>query len=651
MNRLGSFVGELRLNSAARLLVSQSNTVKRLLALSLDSAIVLSAFGFAWYLRADKLPPFNKPLVLVVIFSVLTTLSIFHRCGMYRAVQRYTGWADFVLALRASLWAGLFISVTITFYGINGVPRAIGLLASAMIALLVPLSRLATQWILTYLRFDRAKCSETKRMFIYGAGSAGLQLLAGIGPGAPIDFVGFIDDDTGLAGRTIAGRPVFSAKDLRQLCQAHGVSTVVLAMPSVSKQRRAQIVRELRNLKLTVQSLPALEDLLSGRGAVTDLRDVDVVDLLGRLPVQPISSLLSGTIDGKSVLITGAGGSIGGEICRQILHLHPREIILIEHSEYALYSIHEELRRIAPPEVVVHAVLGSICDVNRMTEVFDRHRPETVYHAAAYKHVPLVEGNVCEAIRNNVFGTLTTSRVALRSGCHNFVLISTDKAVRPTSVMGATKRLAELVLQAQASSSSSTLFSMVRFGNVLGSSGSVIPLFQSQISAGGPITVTDSEITRYFMTIPEASQLVLQAATMAVGGDVFLLDMGEPMKIIDLARSMIELSGLRVRDGENPDGNISIEVTGLRPGEKLYEELLIDAEAIPTEHPRIFRARERHLKWCELVPALSDLEDALGNNDTKSALLILERLIEGFVPRLPDSGAPSAARYNMTVNT
>lgn len=651
MNRLGSLVGKLQLNSAARLLVSQSNAVKRLLALSLDSAIVLSAFGFAWYLRADELPIFNKPFALVVTFSLLTTLSIFHRCGMYRAVLRHTGSTDLVLALRASFLAGLFISVPITFYGINGVPRAIGLLASAMIALLVPLSRLATQWILTYLRFDRAECSETKRMFIYGAGSAGLQLLTGMGPGASIDFVGFIDDDTGLVGRTIAGRPVFSSKDLRQLCQAHEVSTVVLAMPSVSKQRRVQIVRELRNLKLTVQSLPALEDLLSGRVAVTDLRDVDIVDLLGRLPVQPISSLLSGTIDGKSVLITGAGGSIGGEICRQILHLHPREIILIENSEYALYSVHEELRRIAPPEVVVHAVLGSVYDVNRMTEVFDRHRPETVYHTAAYKHVPLVEGNVCEAIRNNVFGTLTTSRVALRSGCHNFVLISTDKAVRPTSVMGATKRLAELVLQAQANSSSSTLFSMVRFGNVLGSSGSVIPLFRSQISAGGPVTVTDSEITRYFMTIPEASQLVLQAATMAVGGDVFLLDMGEPMKIIDLARSMIELSGLRVRDDANPDGNISIEVTGLRPGEKLYEELLIDAEAIPTEHPRIFRARERHLEWCELVPALSDLEDALGNSDTKSALLILERLVEGFVPRLPDSGVPREARYDMAVNT
>jgi FlaA1/EpsC-like NDP-sugar epimerase len=419
------------------------------------------------------------------------------------------------------------------------------------------------------------------------------------------------------------------------------VTDVLLALPSVSRQRRNEILKNLSAHKLSVRTLPHLSDIASGRITVNDLRELDIDDLLGREPVKPNGLLLNRNTHGKTVLVTGAGGSIGSELCRQILSTLPQQLLLVDMSEFALYQIHQELQT----QLEAHAaegkacelipLLASVCDAARMQDIMATWKPQTVYHAAAYKHVPLVEHNPAEGVRNNVLGTRVCAEVAAANGVHNFVLISTDKAVRPTNVMGASKRLSEMVLQALAqhhSIQATTIFSMVRFGNVLGSSGSVVPLFRDQIKSGGPITLTHADITRYFMTIPEAAQLVIQAGAMGTGGDVFVLDMGQPVKIIDLARRMIELSGLSVKDVVNPDGDIEIEISGLRPGEKLYEELLIGDNPKPTSHPRIMKAHEDFLPWAELEDKLNALDLALKLNDVSVIRHMLAQLVPGYTP-------------------
>lgn len=406
---------------------------------------------------------------------------------------------------------------------------------------------------------------------------------------------------------------------------------VLLALPSISRQRRNAILNHLSPFKVQVRSLPSLNDLAHGRVSVSDIKDLDIDDLLGREPVQPNGLLLNANTHGKTVLVTGAGGSIGGELCRQIVRTAPRQLLLVEMSEFALYQIHQELESVCEGVELV-PLLASVCDDVRMHEIMDTWKPHTVYHAAAYKHVPLVEHNPAEGVRNNVWGTRVCAEAAQRNGVRNFVLVSTDKAVRPTNIMGATKRLAEMVLQALAEVNSKTTFSMVRFGNVLGSSGSVVPLFREQIKNGGPITLTHADITRYFMTIPEAAQLVIQAGAMGQGGDVFVLDMGQPVKIIDLARRMVELSGLTVRDDADPEGDIAIEVTGLRPGEKLYEELLIGDNPKPTQHPRIMKAHEQCLPWPALEQKLNALNMAMSANDVPVIRALLKDLIGGYQP-------------------
>ena len=389
----------------------------------------------------------------------------------------------------------------------------------------------------------------------------------------------------------------------------------------------------VRSARVAVRTLPSLSDLAQGTLSFSDLRELEVEDLLGRDPVTPNSILLSKNIRDKVVLVTGAGGSIGSELCRQIISLDPAKLLLVDQNEFALYSIHQEIEnKIKDKSLVIVPLLASVQDFNRMNEVMSIWHPDTVYHAAAYKHVPLVEHNPSEGIKNNVFGTLHTSMAAAENKVADFVLISTDKAVRPTNIMGASKRLAELILQAISSNYSNTRFSMVRFGNVLGSSGSVVPIFRQQIKSGGPITLTHPEITRFFMTIPEAAQLVIQAGAMAKGGDVFILDMGEPVKIIDLARRMIELSGFTIKDEEYPEGEIEIQITGLRPGEKLYEELIIGENPQATNHPRIMKANESYISWLQLEPQLKSLEDALKINDVQTIRVILEKLVSGYTP-------------------
>jgi FlaA1/EpsC-like NDP-sugar epimerase len=455
--------------------------------------------------------------------------------------------------------------------------------------------------------------------------------------------VGFLDDDDRLHGNMLNGLPIHNPSDLTEILVDVPVTDVLLALPSVSRQRRNDILAALLPYKLAVRTLPGLGDIATGKVTLSDVRELDIDDLLGREPVKPNGLLLNRNIQGKTVLVTGAGGRIGSALCRQILQTSPKRLLLVEMSEFALYQIHQEIQTsLESPandlseDIEVVPLLASVCDEVRMHEIMDTWQPNTIYHAAAYKHVPLVEHNPSEGVRNNVWGTRVCAEAAVRNGVQNFVLISTDKAVRPTNIMGATKRLAEMVLQALAelnvASTSRTCFSMVRFGNVLGSSGSVVPLFREQIKNGGPITLTHADITRYFMTIPEAAQLVIQAGAMGAGGDVFVLDMGEPVRIYDLASRLVELSGLTLKTQNNPEGDIEIAVTGLRPGEKLYEELLIGDNPTPTQHARIMKAHEEFLPWSNLEEKLDALSIAMSVNDVPVIRGLLQQLVKGYEP-------------------
>jgi FlaA1/EpsC-like NDP-sugar epimerase len=480
---------------------------------------------------------------------------------------------------------------------------------------------------------NRLRLAALPKVLVYGAGDAGRQLVRAMTNSQEMRVVGFLDDDECIHGHVLNGQAIYDPKDLGELVLSLGVTHVLLALPTISRSRRNEILNTLAPFKVAVRTLPSLNDLAQGKVNVSDLRDLDIDDLLGREAVQPNGLLLNLNTHGKTVLVTGAGGSIGSELCRQILKTNPKQLLLVEMSEFALYQIHQELQ--ADPtsaQVELVPLLASVCDEVRMHEIMDTWKPHTVYHAAAYKHVPLVEHNPAEGVRNNVWGTRVCAEAAQRNGVRNFVLISTDKAVRPTNIMGATKRLAEMVLQALADGSPHTTFSLVRFGNVLGSSGSVVPLFREQIKNGGPITLTHADITRYFMTIPEAAQLVIQAGAMGQGGDVFVLDMGEPVKIIDLARRMVELSGLTVRDEADPSGDIELAVTGLRPGEKLFEELLIGDNPKSTQHPRIMKAHEQFLSWPELSQRLNALQMAIGVNDVPAIRGLLQQLVSGYQP-------------------
>lgn len=444
---------------------------------------------------------------------------------------------------------------------------------------------------------------------------------------------GFLDDDDHLHGLIISGKPIYNPKDLAQLVETLGIRDVLLAMPNLNRKRRNEILSQIRHAHVGVQTLPSVTELALGKVSVTDLRDLDIDDLLGREPVVPNYILLAKHIAGRVILVTGAGGSIGSELCRQIISHNPSKLLLIEQSEFALYSIHQELEiKLSGREIALIPLLGSAQDGRRMNEIMSTWHPDAVYHAAAYKHVPLVEHNLISGVENNIFGTLSVARAAAENRVIDFVLISTDKAVRPTNVMGASKRLSEMVLQAIAEINPQTKFSIVRFGNVLDSSGSVVPKFRKQIRDGGPITLTHPEVTRYFMTLPEAAQLVIQAGAMAVGGEVFILDMGQPVKIKDLAYRMVELSGLMVKEGGQSNGGIEIQITGLRPGEKLYEELLIGENPTPTSHSRIMKAHEEFISWAYLKTELDAIQLAINMNDVSTVRLIMEKLVTGYTP-------------------
>jgi len=632
---------------------------KRLLQLAVDVLLIWLALWLAFYIRLDDMSlvhPFGLHAWLFLAAPVVA-IPLFIRLGMYRAVMRYLGNEALASIGKAVTLSALLLALVIFLYGDTPalVPRSIVFNYWWLSMLLVGGLRVAMRqyftgdWFnLAGLGFRQADASQPK-VAIYGAGIAGNQLVKALRMDRTMRPVAFIDDDRNLAKRVIAGLPVYRPRHISRMLEETGAEEILLAIPSVSRVRRRQILEMLEPLPVHVRSVPGFMDLANGRVKVSDLQEVDIADLLGRDAVEPQTQLFERCIRGQVVMVTGAGGSIGSELCRQIVSSEPTTLILFEHSEFNLYSIQIELeQRIRREQLKLRLVpiLGSVRNAGRMLDVMRTWRVDTVYHAAAYKHVPMVEHNIAEGVLNNTLGTLHTAQAALRAGVRNFVLISTDKAVRPTNVMGSTKRMAEMVLQALAAEkqvalfdvpgeapvTNRTRFTMVRFGNVLGSSGSVIPLFRQQIKHGGPITVTHPEITRYFMTIPEAAQLVIQAGAMGEGGDVFVLDMGEPVKIAQLAEKMIHLSGLSVRSKANPDGDIAIEFSGLRPGEKLYEELLIGDNVLPTEHQMIMRANEDHLPWEELKVLLRELIDAIKADDYLQVRELLQQMVSGYTP-------------------
>lgn len=614
-------------------LLGLPRAAKRFVAVSVDLGLCVLTVWLAYYLRLGEFIALSGVALWAVAASIGIALPIFIVSGLYRAIFRYSGWPALLAVARAVGIYGLLYASVFTAISVAGVPRTLGIIQPILLLLFVGASRaLARVWLGDqYLSI--LKHASRPKVLIYGAGNTGRQLAAAMTNSHEMQVAGFLDDDDRLHGHLLNGQPIYNPADLDNLATTLNISDVLLAMPSLPRRRRNDILAQIREAKVAVRTLPSVSDLAQGKVSISDLRDLDIDDLLGREPVTPNHILLTKNVVGKVVLVTGAGGSIGSELCRQILAVHPSKLLLIEQSEFALYAIHQELEeKLSDHKIILVPLLASVQNRERMHEIMSTWHPHTVYHAAAYKHVPLVEHNPAEGIKNNVLGTLRIAQVAAENGVSNFVLISTDKAVRPTNIMGASKRLAEMALQALAASTSGTKFSMVRFGNVLGSSGSVVPKFRQQIRDGGPITLTHPEITRYFMTIPEASQLVIQAGAMAEGGDVFVLDMGQSVKIMDLARRMIELSGLTVKDERNPDGDIEIEITGLRPGEKLYEELLIGDNPNPTSHSRIMKAHEEFIPWVELEARLRSLELALNVNDVSVFRLMMERLVSGYSP-------------------
>tara|TARA_B110000008_G_scaffold38551_1_gene35301 strand:+ start:1722 stop:3617 length:1896 start_codon:yes stop_codon:yes gene_type:complete len=615
-------------------LINLSRRNKRTLMVLFDACTVIASIFLAFSLRLGHFyyPTGNNHLLLIMIASPILALPIFYAFGFYREVIRYVGFKALwqinqATTLYAVLWALIsFMAV------IDGIPRTVILINWSIVLMSVGGSRFFARWVLSQDNITNS-LSQKRNVLIYGAGSAGRELCTALYQSSEYNPVAFVDNSVELYRQSINGLEVFNEDDIEDLIQKHNIKEVLLALPSISRRRRNEIIAILNPLPINVRSLPSVSELAQGKVKIDDLRDVSIKDLLGREPVKPNEELLKLKITGKVVLVTGAGGSIGSELCRQIILQKPKQLILYEINEFSLYNVEQEFDKIEMPHVEILPVLGSVRDRKRFQNVVKHFSVQTIYHAAAYKHVPLVEYNNSEGVLNNTFGTLIAAEVALAEKVETFVLISTDKAVRPTNTMGATKRIAELVLQALSKQESSTCFTMVRFGNVLDSSGSVIPLFKQQIKNGGPVTVTNANMVRYFMTIPEAVELVVQAGAMGKGGDVFVLDMGEPVRIYDLATKMIQLSGLQVLDKDNLDGDIEIKCTGLRPGEKLYEELLVGDNISQTDSLLIMRAEESMLDWEDLKPILDQLNEAINNSDQEKVRELLIEAVPEFKPQ------------------
>lgn len=619
--------------------LNASRRSKRLLAMACDTLSCVVVTWLSFSLRLGQLPWLNLAFFTFLITATVFALVIFHSRGVYNAMFRFHGPHGLAQIANCCLLLAIPLIILFGLISLPGVPRTLSAIFPVFLFVAVALSRIVARFIL----LEMLEPGEMpQRVLIYGAGLAGRTLASTLQHEVRYSLEAYCDDNHSLHGQKLEGVPILSSDDALGAIERREIDLVLLAMPSLRRSERSEIISRLQAAGAHVQTLPSLHEIVAGQVSVSDLRDIEITDLLARDPIAPDPQLLGSAITGKTVLVTGAGGSIGSELCRQILVQRPSRLILFEMTEAALYAIDGELRLLAcakqiPTEIVPQ--LGSLVNHVTVGELFRHWRPQTVYHAAAYKHVPLVENNVIAGVRNNVLGTLNCAQQAIAVGAERFVLVSTDKAVRPSNVMGASKRVCELILQALADGRSTPIFGMVRFGNVLGSSGSVVPLFQRQIAEGGPVTLTHRDVTRFFMTIPEAAELVIQAGSMAQGGEVYLLDMGKPVRIYDLARSMVKLSGLTVRDVEHPDGDIEIVEVGLRDGEKLYEELLIDAEAMQTAHPRIYHAREDSIAWSQLEGDLQALRRAFDASDDAAVRALLSKLVVGY---RPDSGNAAA---------
>lgn len=615
------------LAGARRFATSRPRLTRRLFAMFVDAGLCVATCYAAIFLRIGFLPERDTPYGVLVATSLLLAIPIFWAAGLYREIFSHLGIRAIVNIARA---CAIYVLPFTAIFGVArvwGIPRTLSLIQPILLFLAVAASRLFARYWMSGATASRSV--PRRRVIVYGAGSAGRQLVAAISQSFEMVVVGYFDDDLGLIGSVIDGLRIYDPTKMASVVEGLAADEILLALPSAPRLRRNEIIARARTAGSRVRTLPGLMDITHGRVDISHIRELDIEDLLGRPSVEPDKNLMERAIRGRTIMVTGAGGSIGSELCRQLVTLSPATLLLFDISEFGLYEIHRELEARSDAVRLV-PLLGSVCDEARTADIIGTWAPDIIYHAAAYKHVPLVEHNPGEGIRTNIFGTFALARIAARLEVPNFVLVSTDKAVRPTSVMGATKRAAELVLQALNHVSPQTRFSMVRFGNVLGSSGSVVPLFRQQIRSGGPVTITDWRITRYFMTIREAAQLVLHASAMADGGELFVLDMGEPVRIAELARKLIELSGLAVQTDEDPAGDIEIVEVGLRPGEKLFEELLIGDNPVRSEHSRILRANERFTPFDELSIHLGKLEQALANGGAADQIAILHELVPEF---------------------
>jgi FlaA1/EpsC-like NDP-sugar epimerase len=613
------------LTDASKNVVNLPRYAKRIIAIVVDLGLCILCTWLAFYLRLEQLIKINNVTILAVFVSIFLAIPIFWLSGLYKTMFRFVGSSIILNVAIASLAYGLLYFAVIGIYGFQGIPRSIGIIQPLILFLGISSSRVIIRYLFVKT-FPFKNSKNKKKVLIYGAGNAGRQLLSSLENNPEMKVVGFLDDNQQFHKQTILGQTVYDPLKIDKLIKLKVIDLVLLALPSTSRQKRNQIIDDLNKFKITVKTLPSIQDIVDGKISVSDIKDLTIEDLLSREQVQPNLELLNKDINSKVVLVTGAGGSIGSELCRQIIKLNPKKLILLELNEFALYKISEEIKNIIPNLKII-TLLINVQNSSRVDEVFKTFKVDTVYHAAAYKHVTLVEENICESVKNNVIGTFLIAQIAMKYNVSSFVLISSDKAVRATNIMGASKRLAEICVQAlYHDQGKHTKFAIVRFGNVLESSGSVIPKFKKQIKKGGPVTLTHPDVTRYFMTVTEASQLVIQAGAMSEGCEVFVLDMGESIKIKNLIYKMIKLSGLTVKDAKNSKGDIEIKIMGLRPGEKLYEELLLGDNPQKTYHEKIQKAQDPFIPFNQLNTDLDDLTTLLEDNrvaDVKDKLAIL----------------------------
>ena len=610
-------------------ILSLHRYVKRSVAIVTDLALCVLSTWLAFVLRLEELILFRDLSLIPVVISIIIVIPIFWLLGLYRTIFRYTDFSIIFTIFTSMLIYGLLYFLVIGVYGIPEIPRSVGIIQPMLLSFMIIISRLSVKYLLTNSYTFKNKISKRRNVLIYGAGDAGRQLIIALENSPEFKVTGIIDDNQQFHRQVLLGQTIYSPSKLERLIKVKNINLVFLALPSISRNKRNQIIEQLKKYKLAVKTLPSISEIVDGRITVSDIKDLNIEDLLNREQVKPDLKMLNKNINSKIVMVTGAGGSIGSELCRQIIRLKPNKLLLLELNEFALYKIYEELKTYNK-DLNIISLLVNAQNQSKLEKIFETFKVDTVYHAAAYKHVPLVEENICEGVENNVFSTLAIAKASILKKVSNLVFVSSDKAVRPTNIMGASQRLAELCMQAinEDIKDTSTNFSIVRFGNVLESSGSVIPKFKNQIKNGGPVTLTHKDVTRYFMTVTEAAQLVIQAGAMGKKSEVFILDMGESIKIIDLIHKMINLSGLSIKDNKNPKGDIEVKITGLRPGEKLYEELLVGENSEKTNHPRIQKTEESFIPFNQLESDLNNLKKLINENKANEVKKLLDNILK-----------------------